>query len=60
MSEGNSMILSDAEFDEHHAHRCVDCEMVFSQKDPVAEETPDGDLCADCAAEREMQKEAEE
>lgn len=60
MSDGNSIIPSDAKFDAYHAHRCLDCAAMFGRMNPIAEETPDGDLCADCAAEREMQKEGEE
>ena len=54
------MIPSDEKFDAYHAHRCLDCAAMFGRMNPVAEETPDGDLCADCAAEREMRKEGEE
>ncbi len=54
------MVVSDAKFDANHAHRCVDCAAMFGRINPVAEETPDGDLCADCAAGREMRKEGEE
>lgn len=60
MNTGNSMIPSDAKFDAYHAHRCLDCAAMFGRMNPVAEETPDGDLCADCAAGREMRKEGEE
>jgi hypothetical protein len=54
------MIPSDAKFDAYHAHSCLDCAVMFGRMNPVAEETRDGDLCADCAAEREMRKEDEE
>lgn len=56
----SSMIPSDAKFDAYHAHRCVDCAAMFGRTNPVAEETRDGDLCADCAAAREMLKEDDE
>jgi hypothetical protein len=32
---------------------------MFGRMNPVADEIEDGDLCADCAAEREMRKEEE-
>jgi hypothetical protein len=53
------MIPSDAKFDAYHGHRCLDCAAMFGRMNPVADETEDGDLCADCAAEREMRKEEE-
>ena len=56
----NSMVVSDARFDAHHGHRCLDCAVMFGRMNPVADETSDGDLCADCAAEREMRKEVVE
>jgi hypothetical protein len=56
---GNSIIPSDAKFDAYHGHRCLDCAVIFDRMTPVADETEDGDLCADCAAEREMRKEKE-
>ena len=54
------MIASDREHDEHHAHRCLDCAQMFGRLHPVAEETPDGDLCEDCAAKKELEREVEE
>ena len=54
------MIPSDEKFDAYHAHRCFDCAVMFGRMNLIAEETPDGDLCADCAAVREMRKEDEE
>ena len=60
MSAGNYMIPSDAKFDAYYSHRCLDCAAMFGRMNPVAEETSDGDLCADCAAVREMRKEDEE
>jgi hypothetical protein len=53
------MVVSDARFDAHHGHRCLDCAAMFGRMNPIADETDDGDLCADCAAEREMRKEEE-
>lgn len=59
MSAGNSMVVSDTKFDDYHAHRCIECAAMFGRMNPVAEETSDGNLCADCAAEREMRKDDE-
>jgi len=47
-TDQNSIIPSDAQYDKHFAHRCVDCETVFSKAIPVAGDCAEGSLCQDC------------
>lgn len=44
----NSIIPTDAQHDEHFAHRCVDCDTAFSKAVPVAGDCAEGSLCQDC------------
>lgn len=53
-TEQNSIIPTDKQYDEHFAHRCVDCESVFSKNIQVAGDCPKGDLCQDCFDAREI------
>jgi predicted sulfurtransferase len=48
MSDGNSIIPTEEDHDDHHAHLCADCEMPFSRNRRLAGECAEGDLCADC------------
>lgn len=50
--DGNAMIPTDAEHDDHHAHACIDCDEPFSRKRPVAASVHEGDLCEECLEER--------
>jgi hypothetical protein len=59
ISSGNSIVPTDREHDDHYAHRCLDCAQAFGRLHPVAEETKDGDICEDCAAKREIEREVE-
>jgi len=47
-TDQNSIIPTDAQHDAHFAHRCVDCDTVFSKAVPVAGDCTEGDLCQDC------------
>jgi hypothetical protein len=54
-TEQNSIIPSDKQYDEHFAHRCVDCHSIFSKHLPVAGDCEEGDLCQDCFDSREIE-----
>lgn len=47
-TDQNSIIPTDAQYDEHFAHRCVDCDTRFSTVVPVAGDCTEGSLCQDC------------
>lgn len=53
---GNSITPTEAEHDEHYAHKCCDCGSPFSPcGDRPAGDCKDGDLCQACLDEREEQ-----
>lgn len=47
-TDQNSIIPTDAQHDEHFAHRCVDCDTRFSICIPIAGDCIEGSLCQDC------------
>jgi hypothetical protein len=51
--EGNSIIPSEAEHDDHHDHRCLGCAIRFTAAIRPAAQTTDGDICQQCWEERE-------
>lgn len=44
----NSIIPTDTQYDEHFAHRCVDCDTRFSNVVSIAGDCSEGSLCQDC------------
>jgi hypothetical protein len=47
-TDQNSTIPTDSQHDEHFAHRCVDCDTIFSKAVPIAGDCTEGSLCSDC------------
>lgn len=50
---------TDEEHDAHHAHRCIDCALMFTRLNRPAGHTAEGDLCEDCNAEHEIERDLE-
>lgn len=53
---GNSIIPTEAEHDDHHAHACIMCNKPFTRKRRPKRETPEGDICAECAEENDNEQ----